>query len=117
VDLLLLFADAYDIVRNVELYKQDPHSNLDEVLGPDSNWRDKWDLLDNWRSTNVRRMFADIYKEQLRRHLGYRQFGEQVMCCTRGALYRLIYATKHERGLEFWNKIAGKEPGGQKRLF
>ena len=117
VDLLVLFADAYDIVRNVELYKQDPNSNLDQVLGPDSKWREQWDLLDNRSSTKVRGLFADIYKNQLGRCLGYKAFGEETMCCSKGALYRLIYASKHERGLQFWNKIATKEASGQKRLF
>ena len=41
VDLLILFADAYDIVRNVELlYFNDPNSKLDQVLGQDSGWRE-----------------------------------------------------------------------------
>jgi three-Cys-motif partner protein len=117
VDLLLLFADAYDIVRNVELYKENPQSNLDRVLGPHSNWRSKWDALDTWESGKVRRMFAGIYKEQLRRHLGYKVFGEYTIRRAKGALYRLIYASKHERGLEFWDKITRKDKGGQRHLF
>jgi three-Cys-motif partner protein len=117
VDLLLLFADAYDIQRNVEVYYQDPNSNLDQVLGPGSDWRAQWDGLDNRNSTNVRKMFADIYKNQLLRHLKYRVFGEHQMRSVRGALYRLIYASKHERGLDFWEKATHKDPGGQGRLF
>jgi three-Cys-motif partner protein len=117
VDLLLLFADAYDIVRNVDAYVQDPNSKLDQVLGPESNWRDHWRGLENRSSKNVRCMFADIYKRQLERHLHYRKFGEKTMCCSRGALYRLIYASKHDRGLDFWDKITKKDAGGQKSLF
>jgi hypothetical protein len=32
-------------------------------------------------------------------------------------LYTLVYASKHERGLDFWDKIAHKEPSGQRTLF
>ena len=117
VDLLVLFPDAYDIQRNVERYRGNPNSNLDLVLGPGSNWRLKWNELENRHSTTVRRMFADIYKDQLRRLLGYKAFGEQTMSCDRGALYRLIYVSKHERGLDFWEKATRKYASGQKRLF
>ncbi len=117
VDLLILFADAYDIVRNVDTYYRNPNSNLDRVLGPDSGWRREWDGLENRSSSNIRKMFADIYRRQLGRHLRYRAFGEEIVTCKRGALYRLVYASKHERGLEFWNKISNKDPSGQKRLF
>ena len=76
-----------------------------------------WNRYIDRNSGNIRRMFADIYKSQLERHLGYRVFGEEIITCKRGALYRLVYASKHERGLDFWNKISNKDPSGQKRLF
>ena len=118
VDLLILFADAYDIVRNVQdKYYSNLDSNLDKVLGPDSGWRREWDGLENRNSGNIRRMFADIYRRQLERHLGYSRFGEEIITCKRGALYRLVYASKHERGLDFWNKISNTDPSGQRRLF
>lgn len=62
-------------------------------------------------------MFADLYKSQLHRLLGYREFGEQSMKSAKGALYRLIYASKHECGLDFWHKATKKYPSGQGRLF
>jgi three-Cys-motif partner protein len=118
VDLLVLFADAYDIVRNVEkYYRPDRNSKLDQVLGPDSNWRSAWDALDNQGSNNARCLFAEIYRRQLAKHLGYVSFDEQTMCHARGPLYRLVYASKHEMGLDFWRKATKKYAGGQKRLF
>lgn len=117
VDLLMLFADGYDIVRNVELYeKQGENSNLDRFLGPDSDWRTRWRTMANRRADNVRDLFAEIYKRQLRRHLHYREFGEETMKARDRPIYRLIYASKHERGLEFWRKITKKEKSGQKRF-
>ncbi len=117
VDLLILFADAYDLVRNVALYEQqETNSKLDQVLGPDSRWRERWKRLDNRSGTNVRQLFAEIYKDQLRQHLGYKVFGEKVISCDQRPLYRLIYASKHERGLDFWNKITKKDASGQKEF-
>jgi three-Cys-motif partner protein len=114
VDLLVLFADAYDILRNVELlYFKDPNSKLDQTLGPNSGWRDKWRALGNQNGTNARELFATIYKDQLRRLLGYEQFGEYVIKSDRGPLYRLIYASKSAKGLEFWHKAELKDEGGQ----
>lgn len=113
VDLLILFADAYDVVRNVDLYRQQSNSKLDQVLGPDSGWQTMWDKLDNRCRGNIRRMFIEIYKNQLIRRLGYRKFGEETIKDGATPLYTLIYASKHERGLDFWDKIATKDPSGQ----
>lgn len=113
VDLLILFADAYDIVRNVDLYRQQSNSKLDQVLGPDSGWQTMWDQLNNRCRGNIRREFAKLYKRQLTRHLGYKKFGEETIRNGATPLYTLIYASKHERGLEFWDKIATKDPSGQ----
>jgi len=118
VDLLVLFADRHDIVRNVELYdEQGRESNLDQVLGPDSEWRSHWRRLGNQNAENVSKMFAEIYRRQLRDHLGYTRSAEKTMYSAKGPLYRLIYASKHERGLEFWDKITKKDVSGQKDLF
>lgn len=117
VDLLVLFADSYDIVRNVRVYQEQSDSKLDQVLGPDSRWRSLFNRRENPRRAKVRRMFVDIYKRQLEKYLGYKEFGEQVIKCRKTPLYTLIYASKHERGLDFWNKIANKEPSGQRSLF
>jgi three-Cys-motif partner protein len=118
VDLLILFADAYDIARNVELlYFPDPNSKLDAILGYGSNWREKWSRLGDVTGVNLRKFFADIYKDQLGQHLGYKVFREKTMRSPKGPLYRLVYASKHPRGSEFWDKITKRDRGGQKGLF
>lgn len=115
VDLLILLADRMDIVRNVDLYYKQPKSNLDRMFGPNSSWREKWLALQNRTPENICKLFVEEYQLQLGL-LGYRKFGEKQMQSARGPLYRLIYASKHERGLEFWDKVTRKDRAGQSDL-
>jgi len=112
VDLLILIADAVDFVRNVDRYLADENSELDRFLGADANWR----ALGNTEGPQARRFVATVYENQLRQ-LGYIKFGHKTIHATKGPLYRLIFASKHPRGLEFWEKVTRKEAGGQKDLF
>jgi len=118
VDFVTLFADAYDIIRNAEYhYRNDPNSKLDEVLGPDSRWREKLDKLRNPTGINRRNLFAEIYKSQLQRHLGYRHFNHHTICRKGTPLYRLIYASRHQLGLHFWKEALKRDVSGQRELF
>jgi hypothetical protein len=49
--------------------------------------------------------------------LGYEHFADEVIRGPQGPLYRLIYATKHERGIDFWRKSVAKELTGQMRML
>jgi three-Cys-motif partner protein len=118
VDLLILFPDSTDILRNADhVYFDQPESNLDRVLGPGSNWRERKRELASTEPRRLRELYSSLYKQQLERLCGYRHFGEEVIKGPHGPLYRLIYATKHERGIDFWNKSVKKELGGRQRLF
>ena len=118
VDFVLLFADAYDIIRNVEyVYRADPNSKLDQVLGPESRWREQLDALESPDHVKRRKLFADIYKQQLRQRLEYSWFGEKVMMCKGTPLYRLVYASKSDLGLKFWKEALKEDSGGQRGLF
>jgi three-Cys-motif partner protein len=118
VDLVILFADAYDIIRNHEfVYRKDPNSKLDQVLGPNSDWRSKLDNLSNPNHVTKRKLFADIYTSQLERLLNYKYFDEKVMTCRRLPLYRLVYASRDKRGLDFWKKALKEDSSGRRTLF
>lgn len=116
VDILVLFAVAYDVLRNIQYYYPDPDSKLDQFLGPDSNWRAKWDQLGNQEGHRARAFFTGLYQDQLSRHLGYVQVADQVMKSPKGPLYTLVYASKHPRGLDFWHKVTQKDSSGQLNL-
>lgn len=110
VDLFILFADNMDIVRNIGVYANQTESNLDVVLGPDSDWRTQWKALKNQSPSNISRLFADIYKQQLATRLGYAFSADEVLRnSNKTPIYRLVYASKNQRGLDFWKKTAQKE--------
>lgn len=115
-DLLILFPDAIDVVRNIDIYIPNLNSNLDQVLGPGSNWRKEWAQLGSCDGINTRRLFARIYQEQIERHLGYSQFRDKVIDGSRGPLYRLVYASKSMLGLKFWNEALKMDAQRQKEL-
>jgi three-Cys-motif partner protein len=117
VDFVVLFADAIDIVRNVDLYRSHPNSNLDQFLGPDSNWREELDSLENPDHVTRRKLFADIYQRQLKRLLGFEFFHEKVMACRGRPLYRLVYASNSNLGLKFWKEALKEDSDGQRELF
>ncbi len=56
VDLLILFADRMDLVRNVDLYERQQSSVLDRMMGVNSQWRELWSQLAN---RSARKTFAD----------------------------------------------------------
>jgi three-Cys-motif partner protein len=117
VDLLILFADRMDLVRNVDLYERQNPSVLDRMMGPGSTWRALWSALSNRTPENICRLFVDEYTRQLKRLLGYIVFREKVMQSPKGPLYRIIFASKNKKGGEFWEKVTKKDRGGQMDMF
>ena len=116
VDLLILFPDAIDVIRNVESYIPKLDSNLDQVLGTDSNWREEWKSLGGAEGSKARQLFATLYKRQLEKHAKYPFFGEEIIKGPQGPLYRPVFASKDEKGVEFWEKVTKKELRGQSRF-
>jgi three-Cys-motif partner protein len=116
VDLLILFADRMDLVRNVDRYENENPSILDRMMGSHSRWRERWAQLANRSADNICRLFVDEYKTQLTNRLGYRAFGEKVMESQNGPIYRLIFASKNDKGLEFWDKVTQRDRDGQMGL-
>ncbi len=117
VDLLILFADRMDIVRNIERYQDEVSPKLDAMLGAQSGWRTQWEKLDNRSEENICRMFNAIYEQELRQRLGYTEFGAEVIKTPSGrGLYTILFASRHPLGKEFWEKSTEKTIRGN-RLF
>jgi three-Cys-motif partner protein len=110
VDLIIFWPDHLDALRNWEaLYKGKPDSNLTKVLDTDS-WEDELRTKPQSRWAESLRL---IYEKQIAT-LGYVAFDHERITLPNGRhLYMLLFCSKHERGGEFWKKIAKKKPGGQ----
>ncbi len=112
-DLIILFADSMDALRNLKLYWDDPEqaSNLDRWMGT-NEWRG---ALEGLGPEERGRTLRKFYEDRLSSELGYEHF-EQVFIenSRRREIYSLIFASKHERGAQLWRGIAEKGPGGQR---
>jgi three-Cys-motif partner protein len=100
-------------------------TNLDLFFGG-REWRK---IYEDWSTKRSRfglhRMLIDHYKARLK-ELGYTQvFGfneamerEPLMRNTRSApLYRLLFASKHDLGYKFWQKVIQRDAFGQIQMF
>ena len=116
VDLLILFPDAMDVARNLDQYFSEDNSRLDLVLGT-SEWRSRWSQLGNSSGASLRNFLAREYQEQICIQAGYSEFRHHTIRGPRGPLYKLVYATKHVRGAEFWDKSIAKDLRGGRPLF
>lgn len=100
-------------------------SKVDLFFG-DIGWREiykQWDSRSN--QSGVHAELMTYYLDKLSR-LGYKSIkrsdeifdGPLIRNEKRKApLYRLIFASKHDLGMEFWRKITQRNIYGQKRLF
>jgi len=95
------------------------------VAGNDpSEWRK---IYERWKAkasiSGIHRDLIDLYKSKLSA-LGYADIHDQEAGCEpimrntkQAPLYRLIFASKHKRGHDFWNKVTERDLYGNKRLF
>lgn len=120
VDLIISFMDRLDLSRNLQRYLDETPSKPDFFFGDKSGWRERFRDLPNWDPEKLTRLSLEIYQDQLRT-LGYEYFGEpKRIKGTAGApdtpFYLLLFASKHDRGADLWNKASNKGPGGQRPL-
>jgi three-Cys-motif partner protein len=102
-DLLINIQHGMGIKMNIHQYTpdSDEQSALTKFLG-----HDKWKrLLPATNAGDFFRSVLDLYKENLRT-LGFKFIGREVLISTtmNTPLYLLLYASKHPKGAEFWQK-------------
>lgn len=89
-------------------------------------WRD---IYENWQrrrtQSGIHRLLMDHYKEKSQ-DLGYREafrddeVGSEPLIRNarrKAPLYRLLFASKHPLGHDFWQKVTHRDVHGQRRLF
>ncbi len=91
--------------------------SLDSFFGT-RLWRDAYDRSLRAGRRERSRILLDCYEEQLRK-LGYTWVVDDVRITNSRhvGLYHLVFASKSERGEDFWEKITARSASGQMRLF
>lgn len=110
-DLIILLPDRMDALRNwAAYYKDNPESTLDRFMG-EPGWRD---LLEHGSADSAAQRLRDRYIDRLR-SVGYTHFEYERIQNERGVdLYLLVFACRHPRGLDFWNKAKSVDEAGQR---
>ncbi len=110
VDLIMNIQYGMDVKRNFVRYRgQGEASKLQRFLGMD------FDLSTLEEPHDV----IETYKTRIR-ELGYEtvEFRDITVKNSNNAeMYFLLFASKHPRGLDFWEKITKKDEQGQEELF
>jgi hypothetical protein len=90
---------------------------LNEYFG-DSVWQDEYKDARSRGNYTPGRLLLDIYEKRLK-SLGYVDLQDYlpVRNTKSVVMYHLIFASKHPRGKDFWNKISLRTSTGQQRLL
>lgn len=113
-DLIVLFADNMDALRNwAAYYDKNPDSNLDRFMG-EPGWRN---LLESTPRENQADRLRARYLERLKSVGFVFSDTERVANDQDHDIYSLVYVSGNERGLDFWNKARRIEESGQRKLF
>jgi three-Cys-motif partner protein len=121
---LIIYYSQYGLNINLKnCYQAKDETDIDRFFGTDE-WRK---IYERWMPKasfgGIHRELIDLYKSNLS-ELGYADIHEQEAGCEpimkntkQAPLYRLIFASKHKRGKDFWNKVTERDLYGNKRLF
>jgi three-Cys-motif partner protein len=90
---------------------------LNDFFGDDV-WQQEFKNAVSEGHTRSGRTLLDIYERRLK-NLGYVETHDFTLIKnTVGVpLYHLVFASKHPRGKDFWNKISQRTPTGQRRML
>jgi three-Cys-motif partner protein len=112
LDLIVTFMTSY-LRRFIE--QPSLSARLDAFFGSD-DWRRLVDLRERG-GTVTNRNLLDLYQSKLRA-IGYRHVVDhiQVVNSNNAGIYHLLFATKHDRGDEFFRKISQRKFSGQQRF-
>ena len=84
---------------------------------PDTSWKQEYEKAGEEGKLSGR-VLLDAYGRGLR-DLGYKEIKDYVLAVNtrKVPLYYLIFASKHPRGADFWDKIAERSEAGQLRMI
>lgn len=124
MDLIIHYSQS-GLTRNFENYvNANDETILDRFFGG-PEWRRIYQKYHLKEPSSVHKHLIDYYKSKLV-DLGYAEVKdvedyettEPVMRNTKQApLYRLLFASKHERGHDFWKEVIKRDASGQAELW
>jgi len=121
---LIIYYSQYGLNKNFKnCYEIKSETVIDRFFG-NVGWRS---IYEKWKMkspiSGIHRELMDFYKDNLCQ-LGYEDVfdenlgTEPLMRNTKQApLYRLVFASKHKRGHEFWNEVIKRDKYGQGKLL
>jgi three-Cys-motif partner protein len=119
VDLIVTFPEEMSVRRNLWQWVRSSHCPLDDFMGA-GEWRGALQRFRGAALPRLERTLAAVYKQALQ-NIGYTYadtVDEIVTIRTprNVPLYKLIFASKHGRGVDFWNKAVAITPAGERKL-
>jgi len=119
IDLIINIALGTDFNRNIKQAVQNPDKHVDCVIkytqfvdNPNYLYSDTIkELVERNDSTGLRLHLRTEYEKSLK-SIGYKFFDYKHI----RNFYDLIFASSHEKGIEFWKKANKNQPDGQRTL-
>jgi three-Cys-motif partner protein len=121
---LIIYYPQMGLTRNMSKdYKSDEETKIDMFFGG-TKWRDIYERYQRKEEPFIHRKLMDYYKSKLQR-LGYKEvlrddeIGDEPLIRNakkNAPLYRLLFASKHPLGHDFWRKVIRRDVYGQARL-
>lgn len=102
-------------IGNIKRVADRPPRELIEFF-PDTRWQQEYEKAGESGKLSGR-VLLDAYERGLK-DLGYNEIKDYILekSTKNVPLYYLIFASKHKRGADFWDKIAGRSETGQLRM-
>ena len=112
-DLIVTFQTGA-IKRNVHQQV----SKVDKFLG-DPKWRRRYWKAEGDPSNPPTAVLLEILRERLRETLSYTHFGNPAIIryATGTPAYYLLFASRNDRGMDFWEKTRTRSRHGQRAMF
>jgi three-Cys-motif partner protein len=108
MDLLIYFPEDIDLERNWRLKER-----TDRYMPSGADWL----TAVNAAPRNRGRVFREIYEDGLKRQLGLKVGVPKAIRAHNREIYKLLYASPHEKGLEVWEHARRVDPGGQIEMY
>lgn len=112
MDVLLLFPDEMDLGRGLAYYLRDGGgAKLDRYFPPRTDWRSVAKA-----SAHPASALRELYEERMSTLLGFKIGRPKTVSLGPRPLYRLIFASRSQRGIDIWNDICKRTRGEQYEL-